>query len=240
MIPLASMVLHKFPAVGGGPYIATANLLDSAGRSTVGVVPTILSNSITVTVGQPVIVAWMDSGYGNDNPERSLTGAGQTWVKIMSWVMSGDSSAYDRCTVWKSDAAVGGSGALSFTNPSGTDNSAYSIVEFIPEAGRSVTLGTLVSATQLVNATSISVGLAATTDYWFAIAMASKAVDGTGQAATPRAGWAEISDDVGATGEPWYGAVETQMSPQGGDTSASATWAATANIALFAVPLTVS
>jgi hypothetical protein len=239
MSRLMTLQHHRWPSAAGGGTL-TANVLDSDGTHTVGMVPSIYSASITVTVGRPVIVIWSDAGYNTPNLPRELSGAGQTWVKILDNVMTGDSSNLDRYAIWISYATVGGSGSLTFTNSNGTDNSAYAIVELEPEAGKSVSIGAPIEATQLVDATTNSVSLGAAADYWFAVSCSNKAISGTGLSATPRAGWTELSDDVGATGEPWHGAVETQLSPHGGDSAASVIWSKTTNIALIAFPLTVS
>jgi hypothetical protein len=236
---LGSTAIYDKTGGGGAPLTLTANVLVSAGSSTIGFVASINTASVTITAGRPVFVAWSDSSYNEVNQSRTISGAGQTWVKVVDKIMYGESQTYDRYTVWKADPAVNGSGVITLGNPDGTDNSAYAVIEIVPEAGASISIGAPTEATQVQAATTNSVALGSA-DYWLAVACHSSYRSGIGQTGLPRAGWTELSDSSTNSSEAWYGGVHTQLSPQGGDTTASVTIANATGIALMCFPLTVS
>jgi hypothetical protein len=113
------------------------------------------------------------------------------------------------------------------------------VIELQPEAGASVSIGTPTEATQLTGATTNSVALGSA-NYWLAVTCSSGFISGIGWSGTPRAGWTEISDNATNSTEEWFGGVHTQISPIGGDTTASVTLTKTTQIALICFPLTVS
>jgi len=69
------------------PKTMTVNNLYSAGRSTSGFVTSITTSSITIAAGRKVFVIWADGSYNTANPDRTLSGAGQTWTKVINKVM---------------------------------------------------------------------------------------------------------------------------------------------------------
>lgn len=222
---------------GGGAGTGSFNVL-AQGFSLAGE-DDFVTASITITAGRPVVVAWIDSG--NDDTSgtaHTLSGAGQTWVKIYEGPVAGDDSAYTRMTVWTSDAASGGSGALTFGTEPITAN-AYFILEFEPDAGGTATFGTEIEGTTATATTSNSVALSGSPQYWLAIVGASRATGYGDLTATPRAGWTELSEQIADEGT-WLVGLEAQVSPLDGDTAASVTWNRSINIPILAIPVTVT
>ena len=222
--------------VDQGGATGVLNLL-TEGASTTGT-DDVVTASTTVTGGRPVIVVFMDSGNDpTSGTAHTISGAGQTWTEIYGAPVAGDDIAYTRMSIWTSPASSGGSGALTIgTEPISTY--AYSVVEFEPSSGATATLGAEVEATTAENTTTNSVALSAA-DYWIAMVGASKASAYGSLTATPRAGWAETSEQV-AIDSGWLVAVEVQISPLDGDTDASVTWSENVNIPLIAVPVTLT
>lgn len=234
-----AMPMMMTPAAAGSTPSANAafNVL-AAGFSLAGE-DNFVTASMTITAGRPVAVAWIDSGNNNTSgTPHTLSGAGQTWVKIYEAPVDGDDSAYSRMTIWTTDAASGGTGTLSFGTAPITAN-AYIIVEAEPSSGASVSFGTEIEGTTAVAATSNSVALSGSPQYWLAVVGASRATGYGDLTATPRAGWTELSEQIADEGT-WLVGLEAQVSPLGGDTDASVTWNRSINIPIIAIPVTVS
>lgn len=232
---LAGSTAISPPILSGGT--GHLNVL-AQGASTTGS-DDLVTPSITVTAGRPVVVVFIDTG--NDPTSgipHTLSGAGQTWTEIYGSPVAGDDSAYSRMSIWTSLASSGGSGALTIGTQPMTAY-AYAVLEFEPDGGGSATFGTELEATTAVAATSHTLALSGAPQYWLALAGASRATGYGDLTATPRAGWTELVEQIADEGT-WLVGVHAQVSPLGGDTDASVSWNRSINIPLIAIPITVT
>lgn len=218
---------------GGGDATATFNVLVQGGS--LDSMTNVVTGAITVTEGRPVVAVFADCGGDpTSSTPHTLSGAGQTWVEIYGAPIAGDDSPYVRMSIWVSDAASGGSGALTF----GTDNittHAFAVFEIEPSPGATVALGTEIEGTTAEASTSNSVSLTEA-DYWIGISGASKYSAYGSLSVEPRSGWTEVAEQVYLESM-WLVGVHAQMSPSGGDTHASVTWSQSVNIPLIAIPI---
>ena len=233
------------PSVGTGAAEATANLLTSGQTTTdIGSPFELTTASITVTAGRPVLVFVAASYVGSNDPftDISVAGASQTWSKVSGGPVPA-SPAYDAWHIWKSDAASGGSGALTITYPEEVDATAYAVVEIEPSAGAEASIGAADISADGGTSTSISDSIAAvgSSDYQIAATFLSNvSTPPTLSNISPRAGWSEVAD-VRALDAYYLAALEVQLSPQGGDTTASSSWDQTMEASrIVTIPITVT
>lgn len=233
------------PSVGTGAAEATANLLTSGQTTTdIGSPFELTTASITVTAGRPVLVFVAASYVGSNDPftDISVSGASQSWSKVSGGPVPA-SPAYDAWHVWKSDAASGGSGALTITYPEEVDATAYAVVEIEPSAGAEASIGAADISADGGTSTSISDSIAAvgSSDYQIAATFLSNvSTPPTLSNISPRAGWSEVAD-VRALDAYYLAALEVQLSPQGGDTTASSSWDQTMEASrIVTIPITVT
>jgi hypothetical protein len=242
-VPTATIGQNHQLSIGGGDATASVNVLTTGKSATDITTPFQLTTaSITVTAGRPVLIA-ISAEYvsGFDNPPLSLTisGAGQTWTELAKTQIDAGDPEWGHCHLWTSDAASGGSGALTITFPEGVDDYAYSIIEIEPSAGAEAAIGTADISAGGGTATSISDTISAVGASDYQIAYTGVRADGTTQV-TPRSGWTDVSEVIQLEAS-WSSIVHLQISPQGGDTTASASFdGSPSESRIITVPITVT
>ena len=229
-------------AAPGGAAEVTANVLTSSGYTTDGT--SMVTASITVTAGRPVLIAVgvdYDGGFTSPVEALSVSGAGQTWAEVGKSSIPA-SIEYDVMHLWKSDASSGGSGAITVTFPEDISTAAYAIIELEPSAGATAAIGSVDISADGGTASSVSDSISSVGSSDYQITFASVVSYGSNPPTNfvPRSGWTEIVEVVQAEAD-WSSNVHLQISPQGGDTTASASFDGSIGASrLMTVPITVT
>jgi hypothetical protein len=213
-----------------------ANLLTSGGGVTN--LTSITTASITIAAGRPVIVAFFQNSYNSGTAlSATCTGAGQTWTRIRSASLSGTNVDYDRIHAFTSPGTAG-SGTLTITPSGQLDAWAYVVIELQPSSG-TASLGTLVVGSDNTNSSSNSVTLPSA-NYWVAMTFCGGWKSGVGLNITPKSGWTEVGEALGADSNYWFAAVEVALSAAGESTTAQSTYSFSTSNCLWAIPVTVA
>lgn len=217
------------------PY---AVLLTSGGSTTNSTSYT--TASVTITAGRPALAIVYSGGLtASDNGDvPSLSGAGQTWTVRASFIpaLHAEYQTYQRITVFETDAASGGSGVLIVNFGVETqDIVAWQVVEAVGGV-----FGTMEgeSSTTALQSTTHSLALSGVSgsERYLAVAFWVYYAGGSPGGFTPRSGWIELGEQEG--GDTAIDcALQTQLSPLGGDTDASFSVSVGGGLTLIAFPV---
>lgn len=195
---------------------ATATLLASGG--TAGNNTSLVSASVSWAAGDLIIVP-LSMNMLSTNSAWTCTATGLTFTASFDTAFSGA----ERGMVFTALAASGGSSAVTLSGVS-TDADAYQVIKVTPVNG-TLAVGTIQSSGADTGGATNSLGSLTgydANDYQIAFTMASSdSGNYAGINGTPRAGWTEIGDTVGNDTTNWAGYVHSQISPQGGESTAS-------------------
>ncbi len=205
LLPAAKFLTPTLLTTGGSPNNVTS----------------VVTASISWSAGDLVVVA-ADINYLGTNATWTCTVTGLTFNLKYSTSSNGN-----KMHLWEALAGSSGSGAITLGGDS-TDAYAYLVAKFTPTGG-TVAAGAVTAGAVTAGTTNSVTGLTGygVKDYLYALTMI--AADSVGsnqysaQTGTPRANWTEIGEALGSNTDGWAGFVHAQLSPQGGEATASIT-----------------
>ncbi|MFP1646454.1 hypothetical protein [Pontitalea aquivivens] len=207
---------------------------------TIATATSLSSGSVTITAGRPAMAIVFSGALNSDDNTTppSFSGAGQTWTQLLTTTDVFADTGYNdymRVSLFVTDASSGGSGALTATHPPGEQQDILAFAVF------DLTDGSFASPEPLAkgnNATSMTDALAgvAAGDRYAALCLWTSFYTSSPGGFTARSGWTEVTQVIAA--DAGYGlALQVQLSPVGGDATASFSVSNTGQLALIAIPL---
>ncbi|MFA9232006.1 MAG: hypothetical protein ACEQSU_14880 [Microgenomates group bacterium] len=216
-----------------------ASLLTAAGATATGS-GSVATASITATAGRKAYLALTTNRASNTAPTLSVTGAGQTWALVGSQVTINATYYYE---LFEATVTTGGSGALTISGTGLDDELAWVVFDILPQAGTTISLSGQDNSSVQTGTSTPSDGIASAGAGNYSLTLLSKGNDPnhSGLTATARSGWSTIGQHSRSTAS-WGAFIHVQLSPIGGDTTASATvsTAGTHSLTTFALAVSVA
>lgn len=218
---ILGMAIGSAPVIGGAAVVTHSIPSSNQAATTAG---TVTIDSFSWAVGDAISVA-LSVNYSSASGTWTLANVtGLTWTKQVD--VQDAAGNTNRFVIWTAIATAAGSGTLTATGTTNKDIHAYQVRK------ATITGGTLSWGTPQTSpaTTATSVTLSGLTgvdanDYQIAFTsqMTSNASDWVGLAATPRAGWANSQNNLQRAAVNWCAFIHGQVSPVGGEATASVT-----------------